>query len=174
MDALKIVVVTEKELNVLKDICVQTFSETYRHLNTEANFNKYIQENFSTTRLLNELKDKNSFVYFIKEQNKNIGYLKLNINEAQSENLGNKSIEIERVYTLKEHFGKNAGKMMIEFTIEKGKELKKEFVWLGVWENNKRAIAFYERHGFIKFDTHIFNFGNDEQTDFLYKLDLAK
>lgn len=172
MNALKIVSVTEKDLNALSDICIQTFSETYRHLNTEANFKKYIQTNFSKAQLLKELKDKNSFIYFIKEQNKNIGYLKLNINEAQCENLGNNAIEIERIYTLKEHFGKGAGKMMIDFTIEKGKELNKEFVWLGVWENNTRALTFYEKHGFIKFDTHIFTLGNDEQKDYLYKLDL--
>ncbi|MBI2721492.1 MAG: GNAT family N-acetyltransferase [Bacteroidetes bacterium] len=174
MDALKIVTVTEKDLNALKDICVQTFSETYRHLNTEANFNKYIQTNFNKEKLLNEINDENSLIYFIKEKDNNIGYLKLNINEAQSENFGNNAMEIERVYTLKEHFGKNAGKRMIEFTIEKGKELKKEFVWLGVWENNARAIAFYEKHGFTKFDTHVFNLGNDEQVDHLYKLEITK
>lgn len=173
METLKIIPASENELNALREICIQTFSETYRHLNTEANFKKYIQTNFSNKQLLKELQDKNSFIYFIKEKNTTIGYLKLNINEAQSENQGSNAIEIERIYTLKEHFGKNAGKMMIAFTIEKGKELKKEFMWLGVWENNTRAIAFYEKHGFIKFDTHIFLFGNDEQTDYLYKRKLT-
>lgn len=174
MNTLKIVPASEKDVNALSDICTQTFSETYRHLNTEANFKKYIQTNFNKVKLLNEINDENSLIYFIKEGDTNIGYLKLNINEAQSENLGSKAIEIERIYTLKAHFGKNAGRRMIEFTIEKGKELKRDFVWLGVWENNTKAIAFYERHGFVRFDTHIFTLGNDEQVDHLYKLDITK
>jgi ribosomal protein S18 acetylase RimI-like enzyme len=173
MKTLKIVPVAEKDIDLLREISIQTFSETYRHLNTEANFNRYIKTNFNKAKLLRELNEKNSFVYFIKEKETVIGYLKLNINEAQSENLGTDAIEIERIYTLKEHFGKKAGKTMIKFAIEKGRELNRKFIWLGVWENNKRAIAFYEKNGFVKFDTHIFLFGNDEQTDYLYRRDIA-
>lgn len=168
----EIVPVTEKELNELRDLCIETFTETYKHLNTEANFKRYIQNKFDKAELIKDLSNKNSFTYFIKLQNENIGYLKLNIKDAQSEDLGSSAIEIERVYTLKKHFGKKVGKTMVDFAIEKGKELKKDFIWLGVWENNTRAIEFYKKQGFIKFDTHIFTLGNDEQTDHLYKLEL--
>ncbi|MEY3918157.1 MAG: Protease synthase and sporulation negative regulatory protein 1, partial [Bacteroidota bacterium] len=46
------------------------------------------------------------------------------------------------------------------------------YIWLGVWEHNPRAIRFYEKQGFVKFDQHIFQLGDDEQTDILMKLSL--
>ena len=43
------------------------------------------------------------------------------------------------------------------------------YVWLGVWEQNPRAIRFYEKNGFVPFDTHVFILGEDKQTDILMK-----
>lgn len=44
---------------------------------------------------------------------------------------------------------------------------------LGVWEHNHRALRFYEKNGFIAFGTHIFQLGNDQQTDILMKKSVA-
>ena len=52
------------------------------------------------------------------------------------------------------------------------KDKKSDYVWLGVWEENPRAISFYKKNGFEEFDKHIFKLGNDEQTDIMMKLKL--
>lgn len=49
-----------------------------------------------------------------------------------------------------------------------------DFVWLGVWEKNTRAIHFYMKNGFVAFDKHIFQLGNDKQTDIMMKLMLKQ
>lgn len=49
------------------------------------------------------------------------------------------------------------------------KEIKASYMWLGVWEKNFRAVSFYTKNGFVKFDTHIFRFGDEEQIDLLMK-----
>ena len=46
------------------------------------------------------------------------------------------------------------------------------YLWLGVWEENHRALAFYKKNGFVEFDKHIFKLGNDPQTDIMMKLTL--
>ena len=53
--------------------------------------------------------------------------------------------------------------------LEVAGEFGKTYVWLGVWEENPRAIRFYEKNGFVVFDKHIFRMGNDEQTDLMMK-----
>ncbi|WP_243428090.1 GNAT family N-acetyltransferase [Clostridium rhizosphaerae] len=58
----------------------------------------------------------------------------------------------------------------IKKAIEIGKINNLNYIWLGVWEHNVAAIRFYEKQGFVKFDTHIFKLGDDEQTDNLMKL----
>ena len=57
-----------------------------------------------------------------------------------------------------------------KYIIKIAKSKNAEYVWLGVWEKNPRAIKFYEKNGFVPFDKHIFKLGNDKQTDIMMKL----
>ena len=74
---------------------------------------------------------------------------------------------------LKEFHGKKVGQFLYDKAIELAKEKNVDYVWLGVWEKNQRAIRFYEKNGFVIFDKHIFKLGNDAQTDILMKLTLS-
>lgn len=70
---------------------------------------------------------------------------------------------------LKEYHGKKIGQILYAKAIKVATEISAEYVWLGVWEENQRAISFYKKNGFIEFDKHIFKLGNDEQTDIMMK-----
>ena len=61
---------------------------------------------------------------------------------------------------------------MLQQILVLAKSLGKEFIWLGVWEHNPKAIKFYQRNGFIKFDEHPYFIGTDKQTDWLLRLEL--
>jgi ribosomal protein S18 acetylase RimI-like enzyme len=98
--------------------------------------------------------------------------LKLNFAEAQTELKNNTSLEIERIYVLKEFHGQNMGQLLYNKALEIATKLSIKEIWLGVWEKNKRAISFYKKNGFIEFDTHIFKLGNDDQIDIMMKLTL--
>ena len=80
------------------------------------------------------------------------------------------SLEIERIYVSKEYLGKQVGQLLLGKAIAIANDNKLDFVWLGVWEKNQRAIRFYEKNGFVVFDEHLFILGNDKQTDLLMKL----
>jgi len=62
------------------------------------------------------------------------------------------------------------GQVLYEKAIQLAKERKAPYVWLGVWEENPRAIQFYKKNGFVEFDKHLFVLGEDEQTDLMMKL----
>ncbi len=66
----------------------------------------------------------------------------------------------------------SAGQLLLEKALEIAAENHINYIWLGVWEKNPRAIRFYEKNGFIQFDTHIFMVGNDPQTDVMMKRSL--
>lgn len=158
----------------LQKVGRQTFQETFAESNSEENMNSYLEEGFSLEKLTQELNNENSEFYFVKTDNKIVGYLKVNFGDAQTELIDNKGFEIERIYILKEYHGKKVGQLLYDKAIEiaKGKEV--DFVWLGVWEHNNRAIRFYEKNGFIPFDKHVFKVGDDEQIDIMMKLKLNK
>lgn len=129
-------------------------------------------EGFSIEKLTDELNNQNSEFYFAELDNKIIGYLKLNFGQSQTELKDDKALEIERIYVLREFHGKNIGQLLYEKAIQVARQANADYVWLGVWEKNPRAINFYKKNGFIEFDKHIFKLGNDEQTDVMMKLQL--
>ena len=132
----------------------------------------YLEEGFSKEKLTAELKNKDSEFYFATLEDEVIGYLKVNFGESQTELKDSKALEIERIYVSKEFHGKSVGQILYDKAIEIAKQKGSEYVWLGVWEENPRAISFYKKNGFVEFDKHIFRLGDDEQTDIMMKMKL--
>jgi ribosomal protein S18 acetylase RimI-like enzyme len=164
--------ITINDIYQLKGIGIQTFAETFSSNNSEENINEYLEKEFSIKKLKVELNDQNSEFYFAELKNKTIGYLKINFGYAQTEIAGENTLEIERIYVLKEFLGNKVGQLLYEKAIKIAKQKDVDYVWLGVWEENPRAIRFYKKNGFEDFDKHIFKLGNDEQTDIMMKLNL--
>ena len=160
------------DLENLQKISITTFRETFEEVNSEEDMQKYLDENLSLERLKNELENLDSEFYFIENENKNLGYLKLNFGNAQTEKVEENYFEIERIYVLKAFLGQKIGQILFNKAIEIGREKNLEYVWLGVWEENHRAIKFYEKNGFEIFGKHDFVLGKDVQTDLLMKLKL--
>lgn len=160
------------EVIALQKIGRQTFKETFEAGNTEENLTKYLEEGFSSEKLLGELTDQNSEFHFALHEDVVIGYLKLNFGNSQTELKDDKSVEIERIYVLQEYQGKKVGQLLYEKALQIANAYKADYMWLGVWEENPRAIQFYKKNGFTEFDKHIFKLGEDEQTDIMMKLRL--
>lgn len=161
------------DLSQLQSISMQTFTEAFADKNTEENMRKYLNESFSMDQLRNELKNKNSEFYFATIDNRVIGYLKINFGNAQTELKDQQAIEIERIYVLKDHYGKNIGQTLFNAALQRARQINSNYLWLGVWEENPRAINFYRKNGFVEFDKHTFKLGDEEQKDVMMKLNLV-
>lgn len=172
MNEIEIIKVTCEEVETLQKISIQTFSDTFAPMNSEENMRIYLEKSFTIKKLKDELNNPDSTFYFAKIDHQVVGYLKLNFGSSQTELKDQSAIEIERIYVSKDYHGKNVGQLLFQKAIGIGKENHYNYIWLGVWEKNYRALKFYRKNGFREFDTHIFMMGNEEQTDLLMKLDL--
>ncbi|MFM7079147.1 MAG: GNAT family N-acetyltransferase [Bacteroidota bacterium] len=161
--------VSMSDIQALQNLSRKTFAETFASDNSEENMVKYLEEAFSIEKLSEELENPDSIFYFAIVDKNPVGYLKVNKADAQTELKENKSVEIERIYVLREYHGKEVGKKLCDKAIELSIAEGAEYVWLGVWERNTRAIRFYEKNGFTPFDKHIFKLGDEDQTDILMK-----
>ncbi len=161
-----------RDLAALQKISRNTFAETFAEGNSEENLANYLAEGFSAEKLSAELENKNSQFYFAEIEGRVLGYLKVNTGDAQSEQQDPDALEIERIYVLKEYHGKEVSQKLYLKALSIAHEKNVPYIWLGVWEHNPRAIRFYEKQGFEEFDKHIFQLGDDAQTDILMKLDL--
>ncbi len=153
-------IATMDDLPQLQVVGRQTFYETFAAGNTEENIRQYLEDGFSVAKLTAELMDPNSSFYLAFDNETAIGYLKINTGSAQTEFQEGKAIEIERIYVLKAFHGHLVGQQLYRKAMAIAAEKGAEYVWLGVWEENPRAIAFYKKNGFVEFDKHIFMLGN--------------
>jgi ribosomal protein S18 acetylase RimI-like enzyme len=170
---IKIEQINHSHIAALQQIGRQTFSETFAESNSAENMAKYLEEAYSHEKLSAELNDSNSFFYFAIMDEKVIGYLKLNKGGSQTELKDNDALEIERIYVLKDFHGKKIGQLLFDKAIEVAKAKHVAYVWLGVWEENKKALQFYTKNGFVEFDQHVFVLGDEAQTDIMMKLELS-
>lgn len=156
----------------LVSLAKSTFIEAFQKDNNPKDFDNYIKSAFSEEQILKELLNPNMFFYIVENAGITIGYFKINQLNAQTELREEKGLEIERIYVLSAYQGRSIGHRMITFIKQLATKLKKEYIWLGVWEENTRAIRFYEHNGFKKFGRHPYYIGTDKQMDWLMRFDL--
>jgi diamine N-acetyltransferase len=158
---------TIEDLSILQEMSIETFIETFKDQNSPENMNAYLERAFNLNQLEKELATISSQFFFVIFNNEVAGYLKVNTKDAQSENMGEDSLEIERIYIRSKFQKLGLGKYLINKAIEIAVEQEKNKIWLGVWEKNENAIAFYKKIGFVQAGAHSFYMGDEEQIDFI-------
>lgn len=161
--------VAPDDLKALLIFSKRTFFDAFYHLNKPEDMEAYATRFFTTAQLGQELSSPFSAFYFAQINNEIVGYIKLNYGKAQTDLQDSKTLEIERIYVSKFHQGKQVGRQLLSFAIQTAASKQLPYVWLGVWEHNKRAIKFYKQHGFELFSCHDFMLGNDLQRDVLMR-----
>lgn len=157
----------------LQKIYRQTFFETFSEQNSEENMRIFLDKAYSEEKLKSEIEDKESETFLAVENQKIFGVLKINTGNAETESGLENSLEIQRIYILKESKGLGIGTVFMNLAEKKARELGVSFIWLGVWEKNFPAQKFYTDKGFRRFSEHAFVLGDDIQTDFLMKKELS-
>jgi ribosomal protein S18 acetylase RimI-like enzyme len=161
------------EAALIAEISQQTFYDSFATFNTKENMDKFMNEQFTKAALISEVGVPGNIFLLAYLAGEVVGYAYMRKSENPQE-LGDASaIEIARIYAVQRTIGKGVGRLLMERCIEIAKEKNEELIWLGVWEHNPRAIAFYLKWGFEKFGEHPFMLGDDRQTDWMMKKNLA-
>ena len=162
--------ITVRDIELLQKLSVTTFTDTFAAYNTEEDMRMYIEKYFSPENLQDELNNGDSFFFVAFYKDEPAGYLKLRIPQEHHQVLkNNSSIELERIYVLKQLQGTGLGYHLMQFALDYSKQKGFDTLWLGVWERNEKAINFYKKCGFEIFGEHAFILGTDTQNDLLMK-----
>ena len=158
---------TTNDAELIANLSHKTFYETFSSQNTKKNMNKFMNEQFTKDTLMKEVGAPANIFLLAYDGEEPVGYVRMRENNNPPE-LGNiNAIEIARIYAATNSIGKGVGKALMQKCIEIAMEKKVAAIWLGVFQENHRAIDFYTKWGFEKFSTHIFMLGDDPQKDWL-------
>jgi len=160
------------DLASLLDLAQTSFVQAFTEGNKPENVQAYLSQAFTPVQLEKEWRNPASTFLLASLEGKLVGYTKVNLAAAQTDVQDPESLEVARLYTLEEVWGKGVGQFLLNAALDFAKEKGKTFVWLGVWEHNARAISFYEKNRFKAFGSHPFPFGDEIQTDWLMRVEI--
>lgn len=161
-----------EDVSLLQEISIETFRDTFESQNKPENIAAYLKNAYQREQLEQELLNPESSFFFLLVNGEVAGYLKINQGDAQSESMGTETLEVERIYIRSAFKRKGLGTYLINQAIRMAESQKKQRIWLGVWEKNLAARSFYEKMGFVHTGDHVFNMGDEEQTDYILTKEL--
>jgi ribosomal protein S18 acetylase RimI-like enzyme len=164
---------TAADADLLFRLGVETFSDTFSRDNTPADMAIYLAQAFGRDIQAAELSQPGSHFLIAEAHAEAVGYARLLEGPSPVAVSGVKPIEIVRLYSRIAWIGRGVGALLMRACLSAASGRGCDTIWLGVWERNSRAIAFYEKWGFRKSGAHEFCVGNDVQTDWLMQRPVA-
>ncbi len=158
------------EVLIWKHLSAQTFHETFAPTNTLSDVELYITTHFTEKKLAEELRDSRRSIYMAWVENQPVGYLNLLDGDKEPCVKSTQPIELARIYVLQSWHGRGVAQLLMDKAQSIAREKNKNGIWLGVWEHNLKAQNFYRKYQFSPVGSHIFQMGNDPQTDLIFEL----
>lgn len=158
----------------LSALAERTFRVTFAADNSAEDMDAYVRARLSVAQLRFELTDAaNTFmVAFTASDDEPCGYAKLRVGTADPSVSGADPIELERLYVDRQAHGLGVGAALMHSALDTARAAWYQTLWLGVWERNARAIAFYEKWGFRVVGDHVFVLGADPQRDLIMEREI--
>ena len=156
-----------RDAELLAEMGRRTFEVAFGPKNDAEDIQNYLDKSFSLAQIQSELEDSDSVFLLAYQRDNLIGYSKLIANKGHECLEGDGLAELQRIYVEPVAIGSGIGSQLLQANIEQGRLDGHQAIWLGVWEENKKAIRFYQRHGFSKKCTQEFMLGRDLQYDWV-------
>lgn len=160
------------DAEIITQLSITTFRETYGAFVSAENMDSHVAEHFNVDRIRNELSVPGFRFYLATSDNRPAGYMKLR-SDRQPRGLSDlRCLEIQRIYVSQEFQGASIGKELMQLAKQIAKDEHYQVLWLQVWQKNEKAIRFYQKSGFVIYETATFTFGRETNADFLMRFDL--
>jgi len=158
---------TLADAEAIMEVARQTFYDTFTGTCTEDDMQSFLEDYFNLEQIQAELQNENDFYYLTLEEGRAVGYMRFMEDYESFPKMEQwKSLELKRIYVLKEFQGTGVAQQLMDCILQYAKENNYQVICLGVWEYNMRAQNFYYKYGFENSGyTHDFPVGSTPQTD---------
>jgi GNAT superfamily N-acetyltransferase len=154
-----------EDAGMLTDLAARTFYDAFAASNTPENMQAYMESSFTQSRFREDLTDPRSTFLIADVDGEPGGYARMHAGPAPECVTGPNPIEIVRLYVEQRWLGGGVGRELMQACLDEARRRAHQTAFLGVWEHNRRAIAFYRKWGFEIVGSHILVVGDDPQND---------
>lgn len=160
---------TAADAEALSRFAAETFHDTFAKDNREEDMAQYLAASFSPARQQAEIEAAGSTLLLAEVARDSarelVGYVRLTHEAPPACVTGDAPMYLERLYVARAWHGRGVAPLLMQHAFAVARERRAQTLWLGVWERNPRAIAFYRKYGFTAVGTTTFVLGSDHQTD---------
>jgi ribosomal protein S18 acetylase RimI-like enzyme len=149
----------------LADLARRTFYDTFASTNDANDMALYLAKAYGVDQQTREIEDRDITTLLAERDGVAVGYAQVRSGHVPDCVTGPRPIELWRFYIDREWHGRGIAQPLMEAVRAEARRRGAQSLWLGVWERNDRARAFYAKFGFADVGSHIFLFGTDPQTD---------
>jgi ribosomal protein S18 acetylase RimI-like enzyme len=149
----------------LADFGAQAFSDSFAADNTPENMAAYLAVAFSPEIQAAELAEPGSVFLIAEIDGAMVGFARLKEGQPLVDVEDTGPVELVRIYAGLTWIGKGVGAALMQACLDEARRREYDSIWLGVWEHNRRAPAFYRKWEFIEVSSQPFQLGDELQTD---------
>jgi diamine N-acetyltransferase len=149
----------------LVELATRTYYETFVSVNTPENMQAYLSSAFTLPQFQADLAAPGITFHVAEKDKRLIAYAKLVAGTPPACVISERAIEIERFYMDRDWHGTGIASALMEICLNDARRQGFKTVYLGVWEHNLRAQAFYRKWDFVRVGEHVFQMGDDPQID---------
>lgn len=146
----------------------QTFRETFQAFNARADLEPFLERTYGEAIQRAELADRANTCFLAEVAGQLVGYATLRPGMPEPCVTGERPLELARIYVLREWHGQGVSVALMESCLAEARAQGACTLWLGVWEQNHRAQAFYRKFGFTDVGWHLFHIGQEPQHDRIF------
>jgi len=163
----KLCVATIEQAAALADVMERTFRDTFGTSTTDGHMAEHCRSSYGEALQRAEIDDPDTTTLLVMDGVAIAGFAQVRPGSRPSCVTNSRPVEIHRIYVDVPWHGKGVAAVLMEAPLHDAAKRGADGVWLGVWENNPRAIRFYAKWGFVEVGEHIFHVGSDAQRDIL-------
>ena len=153
-DALSLAVLAER-----------TFREAFGARNSPDNMDLHCAKYFGPDIQLREIGERGLVTTLADEAGRLAGFTQLRLARASPAVTASKPAELNRIYVTAEWQGRGVARALMDRALADAARGGSDVLWLGVWEHNPKAMAFYRKFGFEVVGTQSFMLGQERQRD---------
>lgn len=163
----RLCVATTGQAAALSDVMERTFRATFGEFTAEEPMAEHCRSSYGEAIQRAEIGDPDITTLLCTDGQSIAGFTQVRSGKHPTCVTASRPVEIHRIYVDAPWHGKGVATLLMQAACDDAAKRGADRVWLGVWENNARALRFYAKHGFVEVGEHVFHVGSEAQRDIL-------
>lgn len=160
---------SESDAPALARVGAILFQQTYEGSIPPDEMASHLENEFGTDIQLGELRDPSISSFLVEGAGEVVGFAQIRGAPLPGDSSAVAEFELWRIYLDRSLHGRGIARRLLSELRSEAREMGATGVWLAVWEQNARAIAFYKKHGFEPVGRQEFHVGGEVHCDLVFR-----